>query len=265
MIEGMFVFDAHSHVYGPMNTIWGYIGQTADTWVERMDRNGIDMAQIMSGCSLSPDDQRVQNDEIIKAIKKYPNRFIGFMWASPMWGDRALDEMKLCFDQGIRGIKLYPHGQGNYPVDGSMVDPVVKLAEKLNWVVMIHTDIDSKVCNPHLGVRLAKRHPNVPFQFAHMGMNSDVTHFIPDYVKDAENVYLDTSDTPGLPEFVFKKPMQTLPDRILFGSDAPTLSPEVELTKLQVAEEYYGLTKDEKKKILGANAAKLYQIDISKY
>jgi predicted TIM-barrel fold metal-dependent hydrolase len=50
---------------------------------------------------------------------------------------------------------------------------------------------------------------------------------------------------------------------MLFGSDAPTLSPEVELKKVEVAEELYGLTKDEKRKILGGNAARLFHIDLS--
>jgi predicted TIM-barrel fold metal-dependent hydrolase len=131
--------------------------------------------------------------------------------------------------------------------------------------VIIHTDVDSKVCNPHLALRLAERHPDVPFVFSHMGMNSDVTHFVPGYVAHASNVYLDTSDTPNLPQFVFKTPMSVIPDRMLFGSDAPTLSPEVELKKLEVAEELYGLTKDEKRKILGENAARLFNIDASKY
>ena len=243
-----------------MQTIWGVVGQTTENWIERMDNNNVDMSQIMGIYSLIPEVQKEHNDVIIKAIKNYPNKFIGFMWASPLWGEKALEEMKRCADNGIRGLKLYPHGHGNYFLDGSIVDPLIELAKTFNWVVMIHTDIDSKVCNPHLGVRLAKRHPDVNFIFAHMGMNSDVTQFIPDYVKDTDNVYLDTSDTPGLPEYVFKKPMSIMPDRILFGSDAPTLSPEVEFTKLEVAELYYGLTKGEKKKILGENAAKLFNI-----
>jgi predicted TIM-barrel fold metal-dependent hydrolase len=56
-----------------------------------------------------------------------------------------------------------------------------------------------------------------------------------------------------------------MPDRMLFGSDAPTLSPEVEIKKLEVAEELYGLTKEEKRKILGENAARLFQINTAPY
>jgi predicted TIM-barrel fold metal-dependent hydrolase len=265
MIDGMFVFDAHSHIYPPRQTVWGWLGQTYEDWLKRMQRNGIDMAQVMALYELTPEAQRVTDDQTWEAIKRYPDRFIGFMWNTPLWGARALEEMRYRADCGFRGMKLYSPGQGNYPVDSPLVDPLIDLAEKLNWVVMIHTDIDSKVCNPHLAVRLAKRHPNVAFILAHMGMNSDVTYFIPDYVKDVSNVYLDTSDTPGLAQAVYKAPMEAIPDRLLFGSDAPTLSPEVEIRKLEVAEELYGLTKGEKRKILGENAARLFKIDTSKY
>jgi predicted TIM-barrel fold metal-dependent hydrolase len=265
MIDGMFVFDAHAHMYPPRQTVWGVIGQTREEWIKRMDRNGIDMSLVMGNYDLTPEAQREANDYVAEAVNRYPKRFIGLMWVSPLWGERALEEMKHGADTGLRGIKLYPHGHGNYPLDSPLVDPLMELAEEFGWVVMAHTDIDSKVCSPHLGVRLAKRHPNVSLILAHMGMNSDVTHFVPDYVKDQPNIYLDTSDTPNLPQFVFKTPMDLMPDRMLFGSDAPTLSPEVEIKKLEVAEDLYGLTKEEKRKILGENATRLFQIDTGPY
>ncbi len=262
MIDGMFVIDAHSHVYKPQETIWGRIGQTYDDWLRRMDRNGIDMAVIMGIYALTPDEQRILNDYTAEAVRKHPDRFIGLMWVTPMWGQRALDEMRHGAHSGLRGIKLYPHGQGNFPLDSPLVDPLMELARELGWVAMAHTDIDSKVCSPLLGVRLAERHPKVPLILAHMGLNSDVTHFVPDYVKDTPNIYLDTSASPNLPQFVFKTPMAIIPDRMMFGSDAPTLSPEVEIRKLEVAEELYGVTKEEKRKVLAENAARLFKIKI---
>ncbi len=265
MVDGMFTFDAHALVYGPMQTVWGFIGQSTEQWLERMERNGIDMALVMGLYKIDFDEQRELNTKTAKDVKKYPDRFIGFMWTTPLWGDRALEEMKRCADLGIRGLKLYTHGHGNYPLDSALVDPLMDLAERLGWVVKAHTDIDSKTCSPLLGVRLAKRHPKVPLILAHMGLNPDVTHFIPDYVKDTPNVYLDTSASPNLPQFVYKTPMAIMPDRMMFGSDAPTLSPEVELYKIKIAEDLYGLTKEEKRKILGGNAARLFNIDLKKY
>lgn len=265
MIDGMFVFDQHCHAFRPKPTIWGVIGQTHDDQVARMDRNGIDMSVSMAIFQITPQQQRIETDYTIEAIRKYPDRLIGFTWATPMWEDRALEEMRYAADNGIRGLKLYAPGQGNFPLDSALLDPMMDLAKELGWVVMAHTDVDSKVCSPLLGARLARRHPDQPVVLSHMGMNSDVTHFVPEWVKDEPNCYLDTSASPNLPQYVYKTPMAVIPDRMMFGSDAPTLSPEVELKKLEVAEELYGLTKDEKRKILGGNAARLYGIDLAKY
>jgi len=265
MIDGMFTFDQHCQAFRPQSTIWGVIGQTHDDQIARMDRNGIDMSVSMAIFRLTPDEQRVETDYTIEAIRRYPDRLIGYLWATPLWGERALDEMRYAADNGIRGVKLYAPGQGNFPLDSALLDPMMELAVELGFVVMAHTDVDSKVCSPLLGARLAKRHPEVKVVLSHMGMNSDVTHFVPEWVREYENCYLDTSATPNLPKYVFKTPMEIIPDRMLFGTAAPTLSPEVEIRKLEVAEELYGLTADEKRKILGANAAALYNIDTSQF
>ena len=262
MIDDMFVFDQHCHAFEPQDTIWGRIGQTYGEQIARMDRNGIDMSVSMAIFKITPEEQRLMTKYTVEAITKYPDRLIGFMWATPLWGDQVLDDMRRAAEQGIRGLKLYAVAQGNFPLDSALLDPMMKLARELGWVVMAHTDVDSKVCHPLLGARLAHRNPEVKIVLSHMGMNSDVTHFVPEWVKDEPNCYLDTSASPNLPKYVYKTPMDVIPDRMLFGTDAPTLSPEVELKKVEIAEEMYGLTKDEKRKVLGTNAAALWGIDL---
>jgi uncharacterized protein len=261
VIDGMFVIDCHTHCYEPVQTIWGELGQTHEQLISRMDRNGIDVSIIMGQHRLDPDAQWQQTQYLIAGTTKYPGRFVPVMTYTPFWGTRSLDDMRRARDLGVKGIKLYTHGQGFYPIDSPLVDPMIELTIEFGWVVMIHTDIDSKVCSPHLGLRLAKRHPKAKIQFSHMGMNSDITSFMPEWCRDFENVYLDTSDTPNLPNFVYKAPMAVMPDRIVFGSDGPTLYEEVELVKLAIAERDFGLTKDEKRKILGQNAVQLWGIN----
>jgi uncharacterized protein len=265
VIDGLFVFDQHCHAFRPRRTIWGTVGQTYDEQIARMDRNGIDMSQTMAIFRLTPDEQREETDYTIEAIRAYPERLIGYTWVTPIWGDRGLEEVRYAADAGIRGIKLYTPGQGNFPLDSPLLDPLMKLCVELNLIVMCHTDVDTKTCHPLLGLRLAQKHPDVTVVLSHMGMNSDVTHFVPEWVQSTPNCYLDTSATPNLPEFVFKTPMAVIPDRLMFGTDAPTISPEAELTCLRVAEEMYGLTREEKARILGRNAAALYGIDVDKW
>ena len=49
-------------------------------------------------------------------------------------------------------------------------------------------------------------------------------------------------------------------DRVSFGSDGPIVSIEANLAKLAAAEHTYGLTNEEKRKVLGENAARVFQI-----
>ncbi len=263
MIDGMFVMDCHTHCYKPVESIWGVLSQTHEQLIARQDRNGIDLSVIMGQHRVHPDEQWEQTEYLIEGAQKYPGRFIPVMTYTPFWGQRTLDDMRRGNDLGVRGVKLYAHGQGFFPVDSPMLDPMMDLATEFGWVVMIHTDIDSKVCSPFLGLRLAKRHPSAKIQFCHMGMNSDITSFMPEWCYEQENVYLDTSDTPNLPNFVYKLPMKYMPDRLVFGTDGPTLYEEVELAKIAVAERDFGLTRPEKQKILGENGVRLWRVDLS--
>ena len=57
--------------------------------------------------------------------------------------------------------------------------------------------------------------------------------------------------------------MEYMPDRLVFGTDGPTLYEEVELAKIAVAERDFGLTRPEKQKILGENGVRLWRVDLS--
>jgi uncharacterized protein len=260
--RGIFVLDAHTHCHPPWQFNRFLVGQTPDQLIARMDRTGIDVSVVMSANAMTPDGQREQTMFLVDGYRKYPDRLIPVAFCTPMWGAQALEEMRWAHSLGVRGIKLFPHGQGGFAIDSPTLDPMMELALELGMNVVIHTDIDSKVCNPFLGLRLAARHPNLNFQLAHFGLNSDVAQYMGDWCKDSPNVYLDTANSPGNFQFVYKAPMETMPDRLLFGSDGPTLYEEVEFLKIDIAQRDFGLTDDEAHKILGANAARLWGVDL---
>lgn len=258
MIEGMLCIDMHVHVFEPQQTSYGFYGQTMEVLIDRMDHNSIDKALIFPFASgLTHEDFKKFNDYIIKSINKYPSRLIGSCLATPLHGKFCLDEVERCANLGIRGVKFLSHAHGNYFVDGEIMNPIMEKINELKMIVTIHSDFDQKRCNPYQVVRLGQRFPEVTILMAHMGMNSDSTTIIPDLIKDTKNVIIDTADTPNLPYEVFVKPMEIVPDQIVFGSDLPALSPEVELKKIEIAEEFYGLTKEQKRKILGENAERI--------
>ena len=162
----------------------------------------------------------------------------------------------------MKGIKLHPHLLGYYPIDGPLMDPLMQLARELGVPVLTHSDVNSTRCSPYQVVRLAQRYPDVPVIMSHWGVDPDFVHFVPELVKGLPNLYLDTSCTPNLPEVIFARPSRTIPDQILFGSDGPTLAIEVEIAKLRVAERRYGMDPEGKRKLLGANAARLLGLSV---
>ena len=262
MKNGMHIIDVHNHISKPVPYVAKCHFQSQEQLIKRMDSNGIDKAVVfprgMSG--IGKDEFKVSNDYIIEAINKYPDRFIGFCFVTPVHGDFAIEEMERCAKAGIRGIKLLPHIHGFYDINGSNMDPIIKKAEELNFIVLTHSDFGNKRCTPYQVARLAQRFPKVPIIMAHFGMDSDCVRSIPNLVKDIKNLYVDTSDTPNMPEAIYADSVKVIPDNVLFGSDTPTLSPEVELYKVEVAQKFFGLTETQKRKILFENTARLFGI-----
>jgi predicted TIM-barrel fold metal-dependent hydrolase len=181
---------------------------------------------------------------------------------SPLHGKAALAELERCFERGAKGIKLNPRKHGGYPLNNEELDPLMRLARELDIPVITHTDTNDIQCTPYQARMLALRHPEVTLIVAHFGLDGTAIHWVPEVVKDAPNIVLDCSATPDMPYYVFNRSCQIIgADRILFASDSPDLSPEVNLVKLQVAEEEYGLSKEDKRKILGENAARVLKLD----
>jgi len=212
---------------------------------------------------LTHEDFIEDNDYIIKAVKDYPDRFVGFCTVTPLHGRFALDEVRRCVEQGLKGIKLYPPGHGFYMLNHEMIDPLMNLARELDLPVITHTDFNVKICTPYQARILALRHPEVPLIMAHYGGDMDMVCFLPEIVKDTSNLFLECSTTPDLPQIIFSTPSREIgADRLAFGSDTPYVSPEVNLKKLQVAEELYGLSKDDKRKILGETATRILKLKV---
>ena len=67
------------------------------------------------------------------------------------------------------------------------------------------------------------------------------------------------------PQYVYVKSVKTLgSDRIVFGSDAPPLDMALALKQVEQAEKLWGLKKEDKKQILGANIAKILGLSYPK-
>ncbi len=76
----------------------------------------------------------------------------------------------------------------------------------------------------------------------YLGLDQEQCGHAPAIAMDVPNLYLDTSQTADNPEAAFDaSTRQVGVGRVLFGSDAPVISSEVNLKKLEVAIELFGL------------------------
>lgn len=249
------IIDIHAHM--------GFIRgreYSVDQTVERMDRNGIERAVVlhfMTGL-VEREDFRRGNDYVKTAMATHPERFIGMCVVSPIHGEFALEEFERCLDNGFSGLKFHPGKHGPYTLRSKVVERLVERVGEIGALLFIHSDFNSPHCNPYEVVTLASAFPDAKIVLGHMGLDQDHYHLVPEIVRNTPNVYLDTSQTPDNPELVFVAPAKKLGQgRLLFGSDSHMISPEVNLRKLEVAMELYGLSEVEARAIVHDNAVKL--------
>jgi predicted TIM-barrel fold metal-dependent hydrolase len=261
MIDGMTVVDGHVHIGELKAERHGFKRFTAEDLVAKMDRLGIDRAVVQHLISPLWEQEEIKkgNNVTVEAVWNFPDRFVGLAVINPKHGRFAEQEARRCLEAGLKGLKIQPAIHGYYPVDGEIMDPIMRVAERAGVPLVTHSDWNAKCCTPYQVARLAQRFPTVPIVMLHMGMDPEMLLHVPDVVGPFKNIYVDTSQTPDLPHAVYVNGARRIgADRLLFGSDAPVVSVECNLTKINVAEEM-GLSKEAKRKILGENALKLYK------
>lgn len=137
-----------------------------------MDKAGIDM-QVLSlstpGCEqFSPSDgmtwSKKTNDALAKAIKKYPDRFIGLAALAPQSPDEAARELERAVKElGFKGAKLNSHVKGNY-LDDKKYWGIFEMAEKLGVPLYLHPNSPSpSMIKPYADYGFALAGPTLGF------------------------------------------------------------------------------------------------------
>lgn len=114
--------DCHMHVNGRTRT-WGW-GDN-DRIIDAADRLGIDQLC----CSIpvtrgtpTMDEIRACNDDVLEAMRCYPDRILGYCFVVPGYFRESLDEIDRCLDRGMIGVKLY----NQYKIWDPAVHPVIE-------------------------------------------------------------------------------------------------------------------------------------------
>ena len=155
-----------------------YIG--ADELVRDMDEAGIDKTVVVGvdlGLCKELDDYKLNwyeyHEPIREALKKYPDRLIGFVGIDPR-REKAVELLEMAVREwGMKGVKLHPSA-GFYPND-PICYPVYEKASELGIPIHIHTGGEPypfkvKWCMPVYVDDVAADFPDVTIILAHAGL-----------------------------------------------------------------------------------------------
>jgi uncharacterized protein len=215
--------DAHCHLgFGQS------CSRSADDLLREMDANGVSGAVIVTVDRFLAVDNTEGNDEVLAAARSHPGRFIPFTTANPWFGDRARNELLRTFAEGSAGVKFHPGYQG-FTLSDDVLLPVVELAVEHRKPMFFHTGTPISSM-PYQLTELAMKYPEGTFIMGHMAY-SDFWYEVSASTKYVKNLFLETSH--HVPGFVRIVAEQVGVDKILYGSDSPYGSMEVELEKIE--------------------------------
>lgn len=143
----------------------------------------------------SPADLVAGNDALIDLMSLYGGKIAGYVCVNPNYTETALAEIDRCLGAGMVGIKL----AASRRADDGLVDPIAEAARRHGVPILHHIWQHRRREWPGQEasdatelVRLALRHPTVPFILAHIGGGGDWLHSL-HAVRHVPNVFVDLS------------------------------------------------------------------------
>ena len=188
-------------------------------------------------------DEAYGNDRVADAVRRFPDRFVGFTMVNPNHGERLLRlELERGLAMGLKGVKLISAYHG-YPVEGPLIDVACEFAHRHGLLILNH----------HWGSaaqmeRLCATYPNACFLTGHS------TDSYAEVAKRARNLFICTC--PFLQWGQVEHFVQLYgAERLLFGSDLTDLPIGWGLGPILYAQ----IPESDKRKILGGNLKALLQ------
>ena len=245
------VIDSHCHMgfWANFNVPRG----DAAGMVAAMDRLGIKACVAAHHSSIGPD-FRFGNDEVLKAMADFPGRIYGYATVNPNYPDEMAGEIKRCISAGMVGIKLHPD-MHKVAVDDDRYRPAWEYANERGLPVLSHTGTNGK--NPiRTFEKLAEAYPNAKVILGHAGFGSEGANQSIEAGKKFPNIYPEITGSVIVYGTLERMVRELGADRVLFGTDLPFLDPRPQIGRVAFAK----ISDDEKRLILGLNAARLFRI-----
>lgn len=255
-IKDVTIVDAHTHLLPGSAANASFLWSSPDEMVISMDRYGIDQACISVIGAV--DDE---NDEMLAALQKYPDRFIGSVLVNPNYSEEIEGEIKRCFKAhpSVRMIgEVHPTSyQHRYPVTGPKYEPLWEYASKFKIPILIHSGPTSEkpLCGPSEIAKIAKAYPDIPILIGHTG-GYDSWEMLEESIevtKKYDNLFQEICAMGryfGVVEYLVEK---LSAERVIFGTDAPFHDWSAEIAHVAYAK----ISDGDKEKIFGQNILNL--------
>jgi len=254
-----FVMDQHVHVgLRPARSTTASSSYLPGELIVNMNANGVDM--VVAFPKANPHtDYRVENERIIASMKEHPTRIVAFARINPYFGAKAVADIREYAAMGVRGIKLHPirDFSGNRVNDPELMFPLIEAIQETNLLVLVHSG-EWWNCSPALIADLARNFPRTNFVMAHSAGFGGHQEAIA-VARHQDNLYVDTASN-GYPDITSNVVRELGPERVLYGSDHPTLPFGFELGKIV---KYAHLNSDQLDLILGWNLVCLLRIELT--
>ena len=251
----MTIWDLHVHLSGvPGATPAERLAQLL-TFADRM---GIERLCVYMGYPWSkdppPETFRQENDQVLEAIGKFPDRTFGFVYLNPKHVEESLAELDHCVARGpMVGVKLWVAHRCN----AAELDPLIQRAAELQAVIFQHTWLkvagnDPGESTPFDIAELAARHPATPIICGHTG--GDWERGIR-AIRPHKNLHADLAGSDPVAGYTELAVRELGAERILYGSDAGGRSFASQLGKVLGAQ----IPEAAKRLILSGNLKRLLQ------
>lgn len=241
----MRIIDCHAHFGHFSGTTVLY--PDAESMLRAMDEIGVEKVCVSSFLSIGPD-PRVGNDMVAEAIKKYPDRFVGYAVINPNRPEEIEEELNRCFERlGMEAIKLHPAFH-HYSIEGSAYKKVFKYAATNRIPILSH-----EWGRPEFLGKLSTDYPEVNFIIAHTGFWDARADLVYAEVLRRPNVFVDLVYSNIFYEALERMVTQVGADKILFGSDFPLHDLAFQLGRITFAK----LDDKSKQMILGGNMLRI--------
>ena len=216
-----------------------------------MDKVGIDKAVISSNECMSYD-FREGNEYVAEIVKKYPDRFIGFLSFHVSRFIELVEEVERGVQElGLRGIRLFNTERGTFGRGWSSGLESLVLGEIMQKANELRLPIFVEAGYPFSDIkRFAQAYPGTKIIASGAGYPNMGEAILA--ARQTENLYIETSTVEIVSGIdLLRENLEA--EKIVFGTGMPFNAPSAQLIMVKSA----AISEEDKRKILGGNMQRL--------